>query len=314
MFLKEDIATSTVPPMCHSASITMLDESNIFAVWYACSYEGSQDSCLMFAKRDSKGWQTPNELYSIPGLPLGNPVVFNHGGIIHLFFCILYGNWWTESRLAHCISTDSGTTWSKPTLLDLPSGMMTRTKPIVLSNNAVLLPIYDEKAWAPHVLVSEDNCKSWHLYGDTTARGKAIQPTLAELPDGSILMLTRSNTGKVLESRSKNMGKSWIASQPTSLPNPNSSIDMVKIEDKLVLALNPQTSGRTVLAVAMSCDWGQSWRYAVVDEDNTGELSYPSLIVDKHNKLHLAYTSNRSKISYITFDSSWLEENCVHDL
>lgn len=292
------------PPACHSATIEELPNGGLLVVWYSGSFEGSEDTVLMASRRSVNGsWEAPRVILDLPGLPVGNPVLDGDSAGLTLYFVIVYGNWWTQAKLACMHSYDGGVTWTQPKLLCDEPGLMLRTKPLRLNTGTWLLPIYSEINWSPLILRSTNQGGAWSKYGDTTAQGKAIQPTLAELPDGVVLMYTRTNRGRIFESRSFNDGQSWTASQPLPLPNPNSGIDMVRVASgEIVLAYNPLDQGRTRLAVALSKDSGQTWLPPQTVTEGTGEFSYPTILRGSSDRLHLVYSHNRTAIVYCEFD------------
>jgi predicted neuraminidase len=87
--------------------------------------------------------------------------------------------------------------------------------------------------------------------------------------------------------------------QATSLPNPDSGIDAVSLDDgRAMLAYNPSQEARSPLCLAVSSD-GLSWRNVLVLEDGIGGYSYPALIQGRDGNLHLTYTWNRRQIRYV---------------
>ena len=123
-------------------------------------------------------------------------------------------------------------------------------------------------------------------------------------------------------------GHTW--SKPdtsTDLPNNNAGIEanIIVPSNRIVLAYNPQTSGRDPLAVALSDDGGHSWPhkrdlqhgtsdvdidYSDVTKKNGNEFSYPSTLVtyDENGAatLHVTYTYNRETIKYKRFTEDWV--------
>jgi predicted neuraminidase len=314
IFIEELPGNEALPPMCHSATLCELSSGELLAVWYAGSYEGAVDTMLVASRRLLQGgeaWSEPECLLVMPGLPVGNPVLHAEHDHVTLYFVILYGTWWTEAKVACIESKDHGYTWSRPELLRPESGLMLRTPPVRLSSGTLLLPMYNEQTWSPLVLRREvDEKSAWQLRGDTTARGKAIQPALAELSDGSILMYSRSNQGRIYESWSFNDGKSWTASQPTALPNPNSGVALVAtVADTLVLVYNPDERGREHLGVSISEDAGRTWTPPRLLASGRGEYSYPTLLRSHRGEFHLVYTRHRASILYAAFDLAWAKHN-----
>lgn len=304
MFHRQIIAEHLQPPMCHSATLTELIDGELLAVWYSGSFEGSKDSVLMSSRRSSGGdWQPPSVILDLPELPVGNPVLDRGPRGLTLYFVILLGSWWTEAKLFRMHSSDGGHSWGPPERIREETGLMLRTRPLWLSSGTCLLPVYNEIDWCPMILRSTDQGQSWDLYGDTTARGKAIQPALAELSSGAVLMYTRTNQGRIFESRSYNDGLSWTASQPTSLPNPNSGIDLLRLRSgDMILALNPGSRGRGNLSILLSEDQGQTWAAPKTVAEGEGEFSYPSMMEDHSGQVHMVYTEHRMRIVHCVFD------------
>lgn len=112
------------------------------------------------------------------------------------FLSLLYGDEWIDARTAHMTSTDSAHTWSTPRLIYEQKGLMTKTRSLEVKGK-LLLPVYDERRWCSHVLIAEPPFKEWLLYGNTTARGKTLQPARVPLEGGTLLMYSRSTTGVI---------------------------------------------------------------------------------------------------------------------
>jgi predicted neuraminidase len=320
---KVDIGTAAPErPMCHGATIAELPGGRLVAAWYEGRYELDEKSVIMMSTSCSPGqsWTTPKVVAAMPGLAVGNPVVFvTPQGDVLLFFVIVYGRTWTSSRIAvrriaecELAPPDSrGTsqrmpvyaedTW--PRLICKHEGWMTRNKPIALGPCEWLLPVYDEALWCPMVLLTQDAGRSWHEYGDTTMYGVPIQPTLVELTDGRILMLTRTNRGRVWRSFSYNRGKTWTVCQPIELPNPDSGLDVVRADDRtLLLCMNDAERGRDRLVIVESCDEGTSWHgQTLVDESRGGEVSYPAIVTGSNGLIHVVYTWQRLSIRHVVF-------------
>jgi predicted neuraminidase len=284
------------PPACHGITLAGLAGGRLLAVWYACSYETSPDSVLVASERSSGGgWSEPRVVVDIPLTAVGNPALWRDDRGLHLAYVILDREEWISARIVCSDSGDGGASWSRPRLLHEREGLMTRNRPLVTPTGAILLPIYDEKCWAPLVLRSQDGGASWRLFGDTTARGVALQPALALAPDGKILMLSRGRKGRALASWSADDGRSWTASRALDLPNPNSGLDIVNFPDGSILAAyNHSSTDRLRLDLAVSRDGGAHWSEPMpVAVATNGELSYPCLLPGSGERLHLAYTVDR---------------------
>ena len=287
------------PQSVHSATLTQLPDGSLLAAVYAFSYETAPDSRIIVSRLRGEIWETASTLVDFPGIAVGNPVLHTDSyGMIHLFFVVLYGSEWIDACTAHMTSTDGAHTWSTPRLINEQKGLMTKTRPVEVKGK-LLLPVYDERRWCSHVLIAEPPFKEWLLYGDTTARGKTLQPAIVPLEDGTLLMYSRSTTGVIYEGRSFNNGYSWTASQPLMLPNPNSGVELLRLRNgTLLMVCNPSKTGRGKLALFLSVDEGRSWRESLVLEDSLGEFSYPYAVQANDGTVHLLYTVQRTAITH----------------
>ena len=137
------------------------------------------------------------------------------------------------------------------------------------------------------------------LFPCRVKRQGAIQPTLWQSADGHVHALMRSSEGCILRSDSKD-GLTWSPAAMTSLPNNNSGIDLVQMEDgRILLCLNPVADdwgARTPLWLYVSTDGGDSFRPLLNLEMNEGEYSYPSLAAEG-NTVYLSYTWKRQTVA-----------------
>jgi len=94
-----------------------------------------------------------------------------------------------------------------------------------------------------------------------------VEPQVAELADGRLLMLGRTSVGQIFRSYSLDRGESWLEAEPTGLPN-RGPICMERIPDSDdLLAICNQVSPwegligvyRHRLTCAVSQDGGHSW-------------------------------------------------------
>lgn len=123
-------------------------------------------------------------------------------------------------------------------------------------------------------------------------------------------MRATQQIGTVAFSKSTDKGMSWSPAKQTSLPNPNSGLDAVKLKDRRVaLVYNHTSRGRTPLNIAFSGDDGETWGHAYTLETEPGEYSYPSVIEGSDNKVHLTYTWKRQRIKYVVLDPAEVKTN-----
>ena len=107
--------------------------------------------------------------------------------------------------------------------------------------------------------------------------------------------------GYLFRSDSEDYGKTWSDAYTTEIPNPNSAVDVAKLDSGLlVLALNP-TSGnwtrRTPLAVAFSNAEGKDWTKPIIVQSGMGSYSYPS-VIPTNDGFAMTFTWNRKRIAF----------------
>ena len=128
-----------------------------------------------------------------------------------------------------------------------------------------------------------------------------IQPSLWEEPAGHVHALIRSNGGFVYRSDSEDFGETWCPAYPTAIPNNNSGLDCVRMENGTVaLVCNPiekDWGPRSPLTLFVSRDNGTTFRKLTDLETEPGEFSYPA-VISHGNTLYITYTWNRKTIVF----------------
>ncbi len=311
-------------PQCHASTLTVLDNGDILASWFAGSYEKHPDVAIWLSRKQSGRWSDPIKIADKENIPCWNPVLFNApNGRLFLFYKV--GKTIPKWRTMVMTSNDNGYTWSDPKELvegDVGGRGPVRCKPIVLSNGIWLAPASIEtwRMWDSFVDISKDEGQTWGKsqfvpIDHKRLQGKGIiQPTLWESKPGRIHMLLRSTEGFIYRSDSDDYGNTWSPAYPTELPNNNSGIDLVKLEDgSLVLVYNPVKGNwaeRTPIVCSISKDNGFTWEGQFILDSNEkpkdredGEFSYPA-IVAKGNYVFITYTWKRRTIAFCKLDLS----------
>ena len=299
-------------PECHASTILHLSNGEIIAAWFGGKKEGNDNVGIWMVKGKPGNWSSPFEIAKIRNDAHWNPVLFQSPeGRIFLFFKVgkKIPSWETWVKT----SDDNGKTWTEAKELvagDKGGRGPVRNKPIILSNgNWIAGASHEEGGWNAFADISTDNGRSWQAspyvpLDRTKIKGRGlIQPTLWESAPGKVHMLLRSTEGAIYRSDSEDGGKTWSTAYKTGLPNPNSGIDLTRLNDgTLVLAYNPDATdwgSRSPLSLAVSFDNGKTWpKILDIDAgDKEDEFSYPG-VIHYGDTIAVSYTWNRKKIAY----------------
>lgn len=298
-------------PQCHASTVARTQDGTFIAAWFGGTKEKDDDVAIWTARRVNGAWTAPERTAKIEESAHWNPVLFTDGqGKTHLFFKVgpEIPFWRT-----YCMTTeDNGATWSEPRELvagDAGGRGPVKNKPIILSDGSWLAPASTEhEGWKPFVDRSEDQGNTWVRSADfaidkSKLKGTgAIQPTLWESAPGKVHALLRTAAGRVWRADSEDYGRTWSPVYVTGLPNNNSGLDTVLLEDgRLLLVYNPVDKNwgpRTPLDLAVSTDNGKTWEtiaHLENDPDPDSEYSYPAIIRTKEG-VGVSYTYNRDLV------------------
>lgn len=329
---------------CHASTIAEMGNGDLVAAYFGGSYEGCEDVCIWVSRKshDDQKWSAPIQaadgvLSDTLRKACYNPVLqLMPNGELWLFFkigsCVAdWTGWLTKSR-------DGGKTWTARE--PLPEGYLgpIKNKPLLMGDRLLCPSSTEKDGWRIHFEILDLNTNQWHKVGpvkgamalttmdmdkpDAQPREiMCIQPTLLQLPDGSVKALCRTKNGRIATTTSRDGGETWSEVTLTDLPNNNSGIDAVTLRDgRHILVYNPvtlepgkETGLRTPLAVAVSED-GEHWTMVLTEEEDTapaGELSYPAIIQGSNGHLYITYTWLRQRIAFmdITLKESHVKIN-----
>jgi predicted neuraminidase len=177
-------------------------------------------------------------------------------------------------------------------------GWMTRAHPVLLPDNRLIVPLYHDGFSCSLMALTDDWGKTWRVTAPIIGAGN-IQPSIVERKDGSLYTLMRDNgppPHRLQQSESHDRGLTWSAVTDTTLPNPGSGAEIIRLRNgHWVLISNDTENGRYQLAVQISDDEGLTWkwkRYLEKDPAGTesGAYHYPSIIQGKDGSLHASYS------------------------
>lgn len=297
---------------CHASTLTETNTNKILCSYFAGSEEGKKDVSIWISSLENNSWSEPKKLINYPKEAHWNPVLFTlPSNEILLFYKVgrSPGTW--SGFLKR--SLDNGNTFSESEIF--PSGIYgpIKNRPLFLDDETLLCPSSQEsyEAWACYMEITDKNCKDWKrsfpIIDPQNSRG-IIQPTLFLTKEGNIKMLARSfEQGYIYTAISTDKGCSFSDAIPTTLPNPNSAIDAIKLFDgRVLLVYNHSKKKRFPINIAISEDDGKTWKMKLSLEKKRGEYSYPAVIQSKDGLVHITYTWKRKKIKYIVLDPKFL--------
>ncbi|HOX37511.1 MAG TPA: exo-alpha-sialidase [Candidatus Brocadiia bacterium] len=320
VFLHELISHPTERfPSCHCSSIVELPGGDLMACWYSGSGEARPDVAVVASRKpkDAAKWSEPVVLADEPGKPEGNCIFFiMPDGVLWLIYGTMMGKLdgpagpgvrWETCDLRYRTSTDCGITWSEIRWLDRELGNVVRTKPIVMDNGEVIFGV-EYKDSHSRFWITPDCGKTWQRTGPLMGILNE-QPSIIQRGDGSLFAMVRPSFDSfILQTESKDRGRTWSFAGFTGLPNPYVSIDMVKLRDgRVVLAFNNSPKERSPFTLALSEDEGRTWPWKRDLITEPGEFSYPAIIQASDGTVHVTYTHLRKSIGHFQLSPDWVK-------
>ncbi len=301
---------------CHASSVALLPDGCTGAAWFGGTQEKADDVAIWFSKRRKGEWTEPEKIADAPEIPCWNPVLFCDGNRTLLFYKVgkEISRWQTMIKE----SFDGGKSWCAERELvpgDFGGRGPVKNKCIRLMDGSILAPASTEEGeWNCFLDRSEDGGKTWIRSENIPVdrekmKGEGIiQPTVWQSTDGNVHLLMRSSEGVLYRSDSPDGGKTFTPAKKTQIPNNNSGIDAVRMEDgRIVLVYNPVSgnwAARSPICFAVSDDGGETCGepqildYVPCDKnEERAEFSYPA-IVSKGNDVFLTYTWKRETIAF----------------
>jgi len=239
----------------HAANLCVLPDGSMACVWFAGTQEGVPDISVWFSRLDpgSSQWTDPVALSDDPNRSEQNPVLHVvDENVVWLLWTSQRAGDQDTARVCRRISSDGGRTWAEASVL-IPEteagGVFVRQPPVRLPSNRLLLPIFhcvrlDGRRWVgdrdySSVLVSDDNGESWREVTVPDSIG-CVHMNIGRLSTGRLIAVYRSRwADHVYRSVSDDDGDTWTAPEPLDVPNNNSSIQFVVLDDdRLAMVLN----------------------------------------------------------------------------
>lgn len=231
------------------------------------------------------------------------------------------------------LSADEGKTWTKAQKIDTGE----RYQGDVLSfeqlrNGRIIYPFCFltnvRSQFAISVMFSEDEGKKWTRSKSilTTGGGGfesgASEPTVAELKNGRLWMLIRSQTGVLWESFSDDRGETWTPARESQLPSSNAPATALRMSNgDIAVAWNPHITSnyaRQSLVVGITSDGQRFHGLRELDlTDFTDDpaasiphVTYPYLTETKEGDLGISYNkgnwSRHNRPTFARIGTDWL--------
>ncbi len=194
-------------------------------------------------------------------------------------------------------------------------GWQPRCKPTVLRSGRIVLPLYSDTYSVSIMALSDDLGATWFASHPLAGFGN-IQPAVLQKKDGSLVAYMRENgpLDRIRVAESRDDGITWGAVGVTELPNPGSGLDALRLRNgDWLLIYNDTTSGRHRLAVSISDDEGQTWKWTRhLENQSGGSFHYPAIIQSRYGTLHAVYSyfvEGGKSIKHAAFNEAWLQSN-----
>ncbi len=316
--LKEEFIDNNLSiPSVHSPTIAETPKGLIVA-FFGGEYEGHSDVGIFVSRLEDNKWTKPTlvvdgHIDENQKKACYNPVLYQvPDGELILFYKIGENvQDWTGYLVR---SYDNGLTWVYPE--KLPNGILgpVKNKPILVNNELICGSSTEKDGWRIHFERTPDLGETWSKTANINDNGwDIIQPALLKHKDGRLQMVSRSRNEAIVTSFSNDNGLTWSEPESLNVPNNNSGIDAINLNDGRFLMVYNHVKAkesayidrkRTPLNVAISND-GINWNMNLTLVDLLmKEYSYPSVIQSTDSMVHIVYTWRRENIRYVKLDPS----------
>lgn len=326
---------NTTTQFVHSPTAAEISGGRLRAFWYGGSSEGAADVAIYTSVFSPQSGRWSRERIVItPELAqrylhryvrnLGNPVVGRGPrGRLWLYFVSVSLGGWSGSAVNAMVSEDDGETWSPPHRLVaspfLNIGTLVKGAPFLFADGTIGLPAYHELLGKFAELLRLDGdgnviAKTRLSWGRSSLQPEIVSRSASEAV--AFLRYAGDPPGRMLATRTKDGGSHWSAPVRTSLPNPNSALACTRVaEGLLLLAFNDSEANRENLALAISRDFGSSWRVVhrfegdpAAPRAELADFSYPWMLQDDAGDVHVLYAWGHKRIKHVRFNLAWLAE------
>lgn len=282
-----------------------------------------KDNTAIVSKDDGESWSERGLIYSGPKPSPGIPgfhyvLVQTKSGTTVMVYMDSMEKWGWDDETGKADpdvridvwsvrSVDGGRTWrDRHMIMQGYCGALITM--IQLSSGEIVAPVSmlltDPDRTAVMSYVSEDDGVSW-IHGNIIDLGGhghhdgAMEPTLAELRDGSVLMLIRTTLDYLWEARSLDKGRYWRIIQPTKIDASSSPASIRRlVSGRLCLVWNrlylagadsgPRRGGQYS---EVEASWQRQEISIAFSEDEAQSWAEPQVFLSHHTRHGFAYPS-----------------------
>lgn len=279
-------------------------------------FNGQYSTWTRASGDEGKTWSEPRLVdphMQAPGLLTLSP------GELLLNGCtVIDDHWSTTMRLFR--SLDAGQSWSeqKP-IWERSNGIRLQggcASLIRLQSGRIVCPVFGNETVAANYGAATERLKAWCYYSDDGAKtwelgkGKvslpkrgAMEPSVAELADATLVMTLRTQLGFVYVARSDDHGQTWSEPWSSELEAPEAPLAMAAFPDRQALVLvycsgkftpsHHHSGERAPLTAAVSKDAGKTWRIVGDIAGGPHEFGATSICFTSAGKVIIAYDWHR---------------------
>jgi predicted neuraminidase len=197
-------------------------------------------------------------------------------------------------------------------------GWFTRTHPLQLPSGRIVVPMYSDGFSFGIMALSDDGGYTWNASEPIVGAG-CIQPSVVRKKDGTLVAYLRDNgppPKRAHISYSKDDGVSWTQAVDTEIPNPGTSLEVVRLRNGNWIAVyNDLERGRYSLVAGLSDDEGATWKWkrhleGSLAAPGTNQYHYPSVIQAKDGWIHVTYSyfvPEGKAIKHVRLNEEWVK-------
>jgi len=231
----------------HAAFLIREPAGGLTCAWFAGGLEGKADICIHIStlNEETGTWGAAQQVTDDPERSEQNPVLFDAPDGRRLLLHTAQPGGDQDRCLLRMREMGQ-----LPVDLPLPLGSFVRARPIVRADGAWLLPLFHcvhapGARWTGRndtasVAITGDAGVTWRQVAVPESVG-CVHMTLVPMSgDHIVAFFRRRQADFVYRSESSDGGESWTAPDPTDLPNNNSSLSAIRLQDgRIALVCNP---------------------------------------------------------------------------